>query len=100
MARCRAYTKSGARCRGQALDGSDFCRIHQNYDGPLAPVDEEKEETVVATQRPYKKFRIRFIGRGSYHYRGYSFTEYGEEKEVPRDVFEYLIQQEGWFEEA
>lgn len=98
MARCRAYTKNGTRCRAQAVDGSDFCRIHQNYDGPLAPMEEE--EAMVATQRPYKKFRIRFIGRGSYHYRGYSFTKYGEEKEVPREVFEHLIRQEGWFEEA
>ncbi len=102
MAQCRALTKSGARCKAQALEGSDFCRIHQSYDGPLAPPDEieTKEGEVVATQRPYKKFRIRYLGRGTYTVRGYTFKEYGEEKEVPRDLFEYLLQQEGWFEEA
>lgn len=27
--RCQAMTKSGRRCRNQALAGSDFCRVHQ-----------------------------------------------------------------------
>ena len=105
MARCAAITKSGERCKREALPGSLFCAIHQNYDGPLAPgvLPEEvetKEGDVVATKRPYKKFRIRYLGRGTYTVRGYLFKEYGEVKEVPRDLFEYLLQQEGWFEEA
>lgn len=27
--RCQAMTKNGRRCRNRALDGSDFCRVHQ-----------------------------------------------------------------------
>lgn len=27
--RCQAMTKSGRRCRNRSLDGSDYCRVHQ-----------------------------------------------------------------------
>lgn len=29
MAQCKAKTKKGARCRRQAMEGSDFCSTHR-----------------------------------------------------------------------
>jgi len=104
--RCRAYTKDGTRCRNEAIEGHDFCRVHLDYDGPLAPVEEEEavaaaEEAVVTPESPQeddveviyadKKFPIRYIGKGSYHVGDYHFYREGQVEEVPRDLFEYLV---------
>ena len=115
MARCKALTKDGTRCRNEALEGSDFCRIHQGYEGPLAEDEEElhapepqsteerseevKEEVLVKTE--YQKFKIRYKGRSSYWYAGYHFDRDHREREVPRDVRDFLLEHEPeLFEEA
>lgn len=108
---CAALKLSGERCRNQAIKGTSFCRSHQgNSETPreCGEIPEETPLTVVApeetlvpaVQTPYKKFSIRYIGNGSYSIRGISFRGYGDTHEVPRDVFERLIQQEDLFEEA
>lgn len=33
MARCAGKTQSGARCKRDALEGSDYCTLHQDQAG-------------------------------------------------------------------
>ena len=112
MARCKALKKDGSRCRNEALEGSDFCRIHQGYDGPLAeeeevtaveaveapetPVEEvaTSEEGEVLVKTEYQKFKIRYKGNTSYWYAGYHFTRDRRELEVPRAVRDFLLEHE------
>ena len=121
MARCKALKKDGTRCRNEALEGSDFCRVHQGYDGPIAEEEEvltveaataveeqavtvedgTAEEGPVLVKTEYQKFRIRYIGNTSYWFAGYHFDTHRRELEVPRDVRDFLLEHEPeLFEEA
>ena len=41
MARCQGITKSGAQCKRQAAEGSEFCSAHQPADGAEATEDQD-----------------------------------------------------------
>ncbi len=41
MARCQGNTKSGAQCKRQATDGSEFCSAHQPAEGAEAAEDQD-----------------------------------------------------------
>lgn len=103
--RCRALTKDGTQCKNEALEGSEFCWIHQGYDGPLAPegstqVDAEEEEVLVKVEGR-KTYKVRYLGRGSYWIAGYHFTTDRPVQEVPEEVAEILLDRESdLFEEA
>jgi len=86
MAQCIATTKSGARCRNEALPGSEYCRVHQH----LRALKGEAPEMVVKTGR--EKVKVRYLGNTSYWVAGYHFTRENRELEVPEKLAEYLVE--------
>ena len=98
MPQCAALTKSGERCKREALPGSMFCSIHQNYDGPLASevLEEQPEEAAVIEEQNTVTSgglrRVRYTGRGQYYLPslGITFSPANPEAEVPDWAFDYL----------
>ena len=99
MPQCEALTKSGERCKREALEGSRFCSIHQDYDGPLATevVEEQPQEEAVAVEEQAVVVsegskRLRYTGRGEYYLPalGITFSPANPEAEVPDWAYDYL----------
>ncbi len=78
---CKAKKKDGEQCRLNVVEGTEYCRVHQNY---------EEGDVAAAVQTPYKKFGIVYIGKGSYSYKSYTFRP-GRVYEIPRQDADHLL---------
>lgn len=82
MAQCAATTRTGERCKNEALPGSEFCRVHR------------KEETAVVILTQPRRVAIRYVGKGSYYVAGFEFTPERPVHEVPERLAEFLLDTE------
>ncbi len=103
---CKATTKKGEPCRMEALEGNDFCRVHQGRGGseetfqtastPLAPL--MTEGTTATPTEP--SYRVRYKGSGLYQIGGHSFHKPGQTATVEKWVYDILISSKTLFEDA
>jgi len=87
---CKALKKDGGQCKLKAIEDSEYCRMHQEYqEGEVAP----------SVQTPYKKFEIKYTGAGTYTFKNRTFYP-GKVYTVSREDADYLLAREDRFEAA
>lgn len=100
MPRCVTITKSGGRCRRNALPGRDTCAIHSRLSTNPAPAEPPVENSsptegdmVAKFINKNRKLRVRYIGNASYWIAGIEFTTQNRVHEVPYEIAEYLLEE-------